>query len=337
MKKIFWQLIAVVSIVMAGLTMTARADDLNYTVQADLPDNQINQKVSYFDLKVTPGQTQNLTLTIKNSDSKEHRYTVSPNLAVTNNNGIIDYSQAKAKADDSLNFNIKTALSKSQVVTVPAKSSKKVTIKLTVPEKKFAGVALGGINIIQELSTKAKQSSSGMAINNQYAYVIGLQLRESDPSGIKPVMKLHAVKAKQRNYRNYVTANLQNNQPVIMHGLKIKSYVTKAGSSKKLLTTTKENMSMAPNSNFDFAVGDGTQQLKAGKYTLHLTATADKGKWQFTKNFTITDKEAQTLNDTAVTEKQSNYFWWFVALGALIVVLLGAIIWLLLKNRRRQD
>lgn len=44
MKKIFWQLIAVVSIVMAGLTMTARADDLNYTVQADLPDNQINQK-----------------------------------------------------------------------------------------------------------------------------------------------------------------------------------------------------------------------------------------------------------------------------------------------------
>ncbi|MDV2575667.1 DUF916 domain-containing protein [Lactiplantibacillus plantarum] len=110
---------------MAGLTMTARADDLNYTVQADLPDNQINQKVSYFDLKVTPGQTQNLTLTIKNSDSKEHRYTVSPNLAVTNNNGIIDYSQAKAKADDSLKFNIKTALSKSQVVTVPAKSSKK--------------------------------------------------------------------------------------------------------------------------------------------------------------------------------------------------------------------
>ena len=337
MKKMFWQLLAVVGMIMAGLMMTARADDLNYTVQANLPDNQINQKVSYFDLKVTPGQTQNLTLNIKNNDSKEHRYTVSPNLAVTNENGIIDYSQAKAKADRSLKFNIKTALSDVQTVTVPAKTTKKVTVKLTVPEKTFKGIALGGINIIQELSTKAKQSSSGMAINNQYAYVLGLQLQESDPTNIKPDMKLHQVKAKQRNYRNYVTANLQNTQPVIMHGLKIKSYVTKAGSSKKVLTATKENMSMAPNSNFDFAIGDGTQQLKPGKYTLHLTATADKGKWQFTKNFTITNKEAETLNDTAVTEKQTNYFWWFVALGIVSIGLLAAIVWLLLKNRRRQD
>ncbi|MCT3065006.1 DUF916 and DUF3324 domain-containing protein [Lactiplantibacillus pentosus] len=337
MKKIFWQLMAVVAVIGAGWTMRAQADDLNYTVQADLPNNQINQKVSYFDLKVTPGQKQNLTLHIKNSDSKEHRYTVSPNLAVTNDNGIIDYSQANAKADDSLKFNIKTALSKKQVVTVPAKSSQAVTIQLNIPEKTFKGVALGGINIVQELSGKKQQVSSGMAINNQYAYVIGLQLQESDKTTIKPNMKLHSVKAEQRNYRNYVSANLQNDQPVIMHGLKIKSYVTKAGSSKKVLTTNKENMSMAPNSNFNFAIGDGNKQLKAGKYTLHLTATADKGKWQFTKNFTITDKTAKALNDTAVTEKQTNYFWWFVALGVVIIALLGAIIWLLLKNRRRQD
>ncbi|RRK10253.1 DUF916 and DUF3324 domain-containing protein [Lactiplantibacillus garii] len=337
MKKTFWQLVLLVSVVLSGLTVTAQADDLNYTVKADLPTNQINKKVSYFDLKVKPGQKQNLTITIANNDNQQHRYTVSPNLAITNDNGIIDYSQRKAKADASLKFNVKTALSKQQVVTVPAKASKKVTIKLTVPKQKFRGVALGGINIVQELKT-TKKKSSGMAIDNQYAYVLGLQLRETDVIRIKPNMQLHQIKAAQLNYRNYVTANLQNDQPVIMHGLKIKSYVTTAGSSKKLLVTSKDNLAMAPNSNFNFAMGDGSQQLKAGKYTLHLTATADKGKWKFTRNFTITDKEAKHLNDTAVGDKvQNNYFWWFVALGVIIVLLLGLIIWLLLKNRRRQD
>ncbi len=337
MKKIFWQIVLLISVIFGGLTMTARADNLNYTVKAELPKNQVNAKVSYFDLKVKPGQTQNLTIVINNSDKQAHRYTISPNLAVTNDNGIIDYSQNKAQADASLKFNVKTALSKKQVVTVGAKSSKRVTVKLTVPTKKFSGIALGGINVVQEIKT-TKKKQSGMAIDNQYAYVLGLQLRETDTVSIKPNMKLHQVKAAQRDYRNYVTANLQNDQPVIMHGLKIKSYVTAVGSDKKQLVTSKKNMSMAPNSNFDFALGDGSKQLKAGKYTLHLTATADKGKWHFTKNFTITDKQAKTLNDTAVGDKvQNNYFWWFIALGVVIVALLGLIIWLVMKNRRRQD
>lgn len=337
MKKLFWPLVLLATLVFGGWTMTAQAENLNYTVKAELPDNQINDKVSYFDLKVKPGQKQDLTITINNNDSQEHRYTVSPNLAVTNDNGIIDYSQNKAKADASLKFNVKTALSKKQVVTVPAKTSKKVTVRLTVPTKRFDGVALGGINVIQELKT-SKKKASGMTIDNQYAYVIGLQLTETDDISIKPNMKLHQIKAAQLNYRNYVTANLQNNRPVIMHGLKIKSYITTTNSSKKLMVTSKDNLSMAPNSNFNFAMGDGTKQLKAGKYTLHLTATADEGKWQFTKNFTITDKQANDLNKTAVgDETQNNYFWWFVALGVIILILLGSIIWLVMKNRRRQD
>lgn len=35
---------AVVAVIGAGWTMRAQADDLNYTVQADLPNDQINQK-----------------------------------------------------------------------------------------------------------------------------------------------------------------------------------------------------------------------------------------------------------------------------------------------------
>lgn len=339
MKKGLLALTVMMSVLFGGLMATARAENLNYTVSADLPENQLNSKVSYFDLKVTPGQTQDLTIQIKNSDNSAHKYVVTPNRATTNDNGVIDYSQSKAKADQSLKFDIKSALSESQTVEVPAKTTKAVTFKLKVPKKGFSGVALGGINVVQE-TTASKKKSSGMTIENQYAYVIGLQLQEEEKVTAKPKMKLLGVKAKQLNYRNYVTANLQNTQPVIMHGLKVKSYVTAVNSSKKLVTTDKENLAMAPNSNFNFAIGDGTKPLKAGKYTLHLTATAEKGKykWSFTRNFTISEQKAKELNKTAVgQEKQPNYFWWFIGLGAIIVALLGLVIWLLLKNRRHDE
>lgn len=339
MKKGLVALTVMISVLFGSLMTIAHAENLNYTVSADLPENQLNSKVSYFDLKVTPGQTQDLTIQIKNSDSSAHKYVVTPNRAATNDNGVIDYSKSKAKADQSLKFDLKAALSKSQTVEVPAKTTKAVTFKLKVPKKAFTGIALGGINVVQE-TTASKKKSSGMTIENQYAYVIGLQLQEEEKVTAKPKMKLLGVKAKQLNYRNYITANLQNTQPVIMHGLKIKSYVTNVDSKKKLVTTDKENMAMAPNSNFNFAIGDGTQALKAGNYTLHLTATAEKGKykWHFTRNFTISEQKAKKLNKTAVgQEKQPNYFWWFVGFGVVIVALLGLVIWLLLKNRRHDD
>lgn len=339
MKKLLITMTMLVGVLFGGLVTTAQAENLNYTVSADLPKNQLNSKVSYFDLKVTPGQTQDLTIQIKNSDNAAHKYVVTPNRATTNDNGVIDYSQSKAKADASLKFDIKSALSQSQTVEVPAKATKAVTFKLKVPKKGFTGIALGGINVVQETAA-SKNKTSGMTIENQYAYVIGLQLQEEAKVTAEPNMKLLGVKAKQVNYRNYVTANLQNTAPVIMHGLKIKSYVTNVGSNKKITTTDKENLAMAPNSNFNYAIGDGNQALKAGNYTLHLTATAEKGKhkWQFTRNFTISEQKAKELNKTAVgQEKQPNYFWWFVGLGVIILALLGLVIWLILKNRRRDD
>lgn len=338
MKKKIWQLMLLMSVVWGCLGIVAKADSLNYKVTTDLPKNQITQGTTYFDLKVKPGQKQTLTIHIKNSDSKQHQYRISTNRAVTNGNGVIDYSQPKAKADSSLTFNLNDAVSKASTVTVAAKSTKKVQIKLIVPEKSFKGIALGGINITQVLD-KAKKTS-GVSIRNQYAYVIGLQLRETKKITTKPVMKLIDIKAKQINYQNYVTAKLQNTQPVIMHGLKVTSYVTAVNSDKKVLSTTKENMAMAPNSSFNFAIGDGNKQLKAGNYTLHLTATASDGKykWNFTCNFTISEQKAKQLNNTAINQpKSTNYFWWFVGFGIVIVLLLGVVIWLLVKNRRKNQ
>lgn len=151
-------------------------------------------------------------------------------------------------------------------------------------------------------------------------------------------MKLNEVRAGQINAYNQVEANLQNPRPGLMSQLKVKAKVTEVGKSKVVLQNEKSNMAMAPNSNFNYAIPWGDTQLKAGTYTLTLDATAKGGyHWHFVKNFTVTQKQINSLKNKINTPQQHNYLWWFVAGGILIILLLAIIIYLLLKRKRNDD
>jgi len=82
----------------------------------------------------------------------------------------------------------------------------------------------------------------------------------------------------------------------------------------------------------------GDTKLQAGNYTLTLDATAKGGyTWHFTKNFTITQAEINSLKNKINTPQQKNYFWWFVGGGILILLLIAIIIYLIWKRRRDDD
>lgn len=341
MKKLIAAIVAVFGMVFLLPNKAVHAENLTYTVSAQLPDNQIDKDVSYFALKVTPGATQNLVVAIQNKDSKEHKYRVSVNRAATNTNGVVDYGKHGKKADASLTANIETMTPKPMKVTVPAKTVAKVSIKLAVPATSFSGIALGGVRV-QQLGTSDDSKKSGLTLTNKFAYVIGLQLQEqSDVSNVAPDMVLRKVKASQINYRNYVSAYIANTKPTIMHKLKVHAKVMKRGSEDVLLKTTKENMTMAPNSSFGFPISTNNNPLKAGKYTLDLEAWASDGKyhWHFTKNFEIKAQEANKLNKTAVDQKKpkTNWLMWLLIALAILILLVLLLILLLLFKRRKKD
>lgn len=339
MKKISlllaFSMIAVFSFFFGGKNVSA--ENLNFTVSANQADNQIDKKTTYFDLLVKPNEGQDLTIKIQNSDTSAQKFRVSINRAGTNRNGVIDYSTHGVKPDKSLNNDIESLVPAPTTVTVPANSTKEYTFHLNVPAKEFPGVILGGVRV-QKISGNDSKANKGVAIKNQFAYVIGLQLH-SNEDYVAPKMKLLNVKAKQYNARNYVTANLQNTEPTIMHSLNINAKVNTKGTKDKVMTIKKNDMSMAPNSNFDFPISANGKALKAGKYTLVLDATAEKGRyhWHFVKDFVITDKTASKLNKSAVDTKQGpNYFVWIVLAIIVVIILLAIIIYLNQKNQKKR-
>lgn len=340
MKKI-WLVLSISLLTLIGFFFggnQVKAESLNFSVSAVQPDNQIDKDITYFDLLVKPNEGQDLTIKIQNNDSKTHKYRVSINRAGTNRNGVIDYSTHGVKPDKSLNtkYNIETLVPAPTTVEVPANTTQDYTFHLNVPKEAFNGVILGGVRVQRVENNSKKQK--GVSIRNQFAYVIGLQLH-SNEDYVAPNMKLLNVKAKQYNARNYVTANLQNTKPTIMHQLKINAKVNTKGTKDKVMDVKKDSMTMAPNSNFDFPISANGKALKAGKYTLVLDAYAEKGRyhWHFTKDFVITDKTANKLNKSAVdTQDSPNYFIWIVIAILVVIALLAVIIYLNQKNQKKR-
>lgn len=325
-------------LVLAWKLPTAAADSVGYSVRAVLPSNQDDAQANYFALRVKPKEHQRLAVLINNTSNSSQQYLVSVNQAVTNDNGVIDYSQLKPKLDPSLKVGTKDIFTKgsNQKVTVPANTQKRVYLTYTMPAKRLRGIILGGVYVEQVPSKTHKKSAAKILLNNAFAYAIGIRLRES-PLTIVPDMQLHQIQAVQINRRNFITANLQNPQPGIMQQLTINARVTKVNSNQTLIRQQQANLGMAPNSNFNFGIPWGNQNLPAGRYTLHLAAKADGQNWQFARNFTIANKTVRRLNKTVLTPaKQPNYLL-YALLGLLIAMLLAIIGYLLYRNRREKS
>ncbi|CAD5901671.1 conserved exported hypothetical protein [Carnobacterium maltaromaticum] len=301
------------------------AETMAYSVKANIPENQINKTLTYFDLKMEPNQRQEITLTVSNSSDEKATILISPNVAMTNQNGVIDYSKAEEKVDSTLKNPVTSIISKAQEVTLEPKETKEVLFTIQMPEKEFDGLILGGFYISKkEDNENTKDKEKDVQIKNKYSYVIGLQLRENT-NEVKPVMELNDIKPALLNYRTAVTANLQNTEATIMKEVSVDAKVMKKGTTKVLHETKKEGLSMAPNSNFDFPINWDNQSLDPGTYRLQLIAQSGEDKWEFEKEFKISAKDSTDLNKEAVELEKTEPNWILI-----ISVVAGITIFLIL-------
>ncbi|MGN8982308.1 DUF916 and DUF3324 domain-containing protein [Enterococcus villorum] len=311
-------------------TLYADSTDSAYSVSANIPEEQTNKDVSYFDLTVAPNDTRDLSIHLSNVGEKDSVFEIEINNAATNTNGVIDYNQSTFKKDASAKYTISDVLiTDSKEVTVKAGEAKDVHFHLKMPKETFDGILLGGIHV----SKKDNQSEkvSGTAIRNKYAYVVGVELRNNS-NPVTPDLKLLSVKAGLQNSYATIFAHLQNPTPTIISQVHTKAVITKNGSSKVLYSAEKDNMSIAPNTNFNFPISLDKKKMDAGTYTLTMDATEGKTqkKWHLTKTFTIKSDKAKKINKEAVIEEKESISYLSIIIGVGIF-LLGIIAFLSYK------
>lgn len=318
LKKYCLLLICLFSLCIFNKEVFADENKDNYTVEAVLPDNQQKETQDYFDLIVSPNQKQELKVKILNKSETKQKFKVSFNTATTNENGVIDYSNANFKRDSSMEVDLsKFVQLKENTIELNPYQEKFVCLELNMPDKVFNGTLLGGINIIPLKETKEN------GITQIFSKTIALKIRENT-NIVKSKIYDGDIKLDQINYHNVVKMQIRNVSPTIITDAKASCSVRSLDNDNVNISKNFSDISMAPNSCFYLPV-EFNKKLSPGKYCYEIHLTEKNNKWNFNKEFEIKAEESKRLNNTTIDDHNGpinlNYILYVLLLLLIIMVI----------------
>ncbi|OTP19932.1 DUF916 and DUF3324 domain-containing protein [Enterococcus mundtii] len=309
--------------VLGGIKVNVYADNRNnFSIQSLNRDGEVNQQ-GFYHLIGQPGEKQNIAIKVFNASENEIRVKATVNPASTNNNGIPNYA-GEEEYDSSLKYRMDELISlENDEIKIPASDSVIVKATVSFPDEDWEGDVLGGIRITEEGEVKREQT-----VVHEVAYTVGVLLNQKESPLVENNLQLHEVSTGQRNYRNHIEANLQNNAATIIREMNIKAEVFEKENDMPIYTYDAYDLRMAPNSNFDLGIPTGNQPIEAGDYLLKLVIKADEKEYRLQKAFTISTTEARQLNQSAVNlTKNTNTFIRYLIIVSLTLVVLVFYVW----------
>jgi uncharacterized protein YdhG (YjbR/CyaY superfamily) len=261
---------------------------------------------------------------------------VTPHTAYTNVHGVVEYGKDAQEPDNSLMYSLDELIDPSGVIELAGNETKTIAVPLHMPEELFEGFLAGGLRIteVKEEQEETISNEEGVAIKNEFAYVVGIVVSNSRYS-VQPDLDLLAVFADQLNYRNVISATIQNFTPTFVNRMAVEATVQRVGEDEVLYEASEEMMQMAPNSHFDFPISLEGDRFQNGEYVLHLKATSGEEEWTWKQTFTIDADEARALNRADVTIDAS-LNWWMIGSIILILLLSGLILYLIIQKKKKS-
>lgn len=340
------------------------ASSSNFNVSPEIPENQMDKNLGYFNLVMSPESQQTLSFKVNNATSKSITVEMAFAHSTTNGNGLAIYDSSKAIKDSSLKYNIEDFVDiPKKEVTIAAHAQVIMTAKVTMPKGMDTGILSGGFSFKEKEGNQESGSSKGVSIKNEYRYVIAL-VTQQNIQKVSPQLKLNEVKATQVNSRNVFAANLQNISPTYLQDMNATATVKGVTNSELKYSFENSDMKMAPNSNFDFAIpvsikgniGDQTSKaLEAGKYHLSMTVYGVKSatgayettvngktvnyeyKWTFEKDFEIAGEKAKKLNNSDPTVHYKEPINWLMIIGIALILIILLLTFLIFSSRRKKE
>ncbi|MBP1044672.1 DUF916 and DUF3324 domain-containing protein [Enterococcus sp. BWM-S5] len=312
-----------------------------FTYSINFPDNQMEEDIGYFKLKMSQGQEQTIQISLSNPSTEIVEINVSLNGAKTNQNGVIEYGDSDIENDPSLKFDFTDIVTGPDSITLEPGETKHLAMKIQMPDTGIDGVIAGGIQLMRANQDEQASDEGGSRIINQYAYVVGVLLQESEDLP-EADLALNSVYADQDNHRNAIFVDFSNVIASYLNDMTVEVQINKKGNNSVLYERKQTAMRMAPNTFLKFPISMNGERMAAGEYTAAILVTSGNRKWEWSEDFEITNEEADKFNERDVGLVQEKGLDW--KLIAIIVVsvlaVIGIIFFIILmikKNRQRAD
>lgn len=306
-------------VVISTATVSAnsmKVNEIGYGYRIIKPVNQ-QEHSEYFDLLMEPDQVQTISIELFNMTNSSIDIAVCLNSAKTNSNGVVVYGPSMIRVDSSLTYNIEKYVEVPDKVALRPFETKTIAVNIYMPSEKYEGYMAGGI-YLKKIDKANFDPSKGLT--NDYAFVIGLLLREGKVK-IQPDLRFRGFSAGINNHQVVYLGNFSNITADYIDKMTVSAKIYKKNTKQALYESYQMNYRMAPNSQIAFPIPIPTNKIKAGEYTGTVTVLINAKKWEWTDDFSVSEKEAQKINNQSISQvNQAPPFW------LLIIVILAVIV-----------
>ena len=324
MKRFTYILIIVLLVLgVESLPVSAEAA-IPFTVSAVIPENQIDNNLSYFDLKVNSGHMQDISIAVRNQSDKTIRVHVIPKNGTTSSTGVIDYSGSGLLLDGPALFRFTEICAPAQLVELLPHESKLVHFTMTIPDGSLDGTVLGGFLISEEedetvLPEESKEN--GIQIRNRFSYVLGVKLRENliDPV---PDFRLGKIEPSKWNARFALAVDLEMPVSTIVSGYSLSGQLLCAKTGEVIHSFKRESFSMAPISIYRIHENLSSDSLPGGDYLMRLQILNGEERWELEKEFSVSEIQKQLTIAGTIEGRNARLI---LVLGVIVVLLITLI------------
>lgn len=335
-RNIFLPLGIIILICIIGvLSVSADTKSGYFYVKANLPENQIDKHLSYFDLHVKPGKTQTLSVTIFNRSDKQVQVSVGAVTASTNANGIIDYSKEVA-IDDTLKYSFSDMVTvRNPIITIQPNSNENALFDIKIPKKKFKGEILGGFSFTQILDEDAKNTDQSVNINNVIAYAIAVKLTENNKK-IKSELLLTDVEYKSVDYKPTFVNTIRNIKPKVMEAMAMEMIITNLDNDSVVVNHNNEKVAMAPNSIMPYSafVDSGTEVIP-GNYLSKIKLTYNNEEIYLEKEFKVSQEHVASAKNPEVPFRIPLWLG-FIVLIIVALIIISVIFYIRMRKYKKR-
>ena len=334
--------IAVFFTITMMLPVEARAS-MGFSVEPHFPSNQRGNP-GYFDLRLTPGQEQELTLTVTNPTDTEIAVEVEAFTVSTSRGGSIDYS-AERTNDHTLRHSISDLVTIPEPrVVIPASSTRDIVLHLAAPAESFEGILLGSLRVVRE-PTEQELEEAG-AIVNRFAQAMAIVLSTQD-TAIESDFLLGDITSQITNARASIVVDVRNPQPKLVKGVAAQARIVELGSNVEIFSDTLDEVDFAPNSIFPLTFVDRAGfGISAGNYRAYVTLEHGGQVWELNKEFEIAPAQAFAVNSEALNQTQQTALGTggdgmsmitLVIIGGAVLLLMAVAVIIIARQRKRSN
>ncbi|WP_312542652.1 DUF916 and DUF3324 domain-containing protein [Enterococcus sp.] len=340
-KQCWWWLLISISAWFAFTSVNVHAQEngLRFDVTPIFSENQKEDENSFFYVCLEPGAKEKLGFVLHNNSNESIFLSISAHTAYTNLHGVIEYGSDAENPDASLLEPINQMLSVPGDIELAPMETKEVIITLTMPTKEVEGILAGGIRIEEVFEKDLLKEDTALALQNSFAYVIAVLAsnKEVDLGTFESSnpLQIQDIYPNQVNYRNVITVDIQNPQPIFIDQLSVTAEVYHQDSEEVLYQAKKDNMQLAPNSHIPFPIYLDGERFEPGTFIMKLSAFLGEDQWTWEREFAIDGPEASTFNAKDVSIKTAISLTWEM-MAIICICGAGSLGWLYYKQRKNR-